>query len=334
MLYFHTSDPEIQAGVHDLIREWENNVDFFEVMTSGSTGAPKRIAVKKKFAKASAEMTLNYLDLLPGQNALLCLHPSTIAGKMMVIRSLVGGLNLHVVAPSSTPFEGLSERMDFAALVPLQMQQTIKAGTTPFFKGQQLIIGGAPISPAMRDSFSEVDAQVYHTFGMTETISHIAMCDVSAKSESYEALPGVAISVIDGRLCIDAPHLGVSNLSTNDCVYLSSERQFVWQGRLDFVVNSGGIKIHPEFVENELSKVIKVPFFVTGVPDNDLGERLVLCVEASTFELNKSIFSALLPKFHVPKFVYLFDQFERTASGKINRKRTLVACTFNAKSLL
>lgn len=333
MLHFHTQDPEILAGVHDFIREWESNADFFEVMTSGSTGKPKRIKVEKKFAKASAKMTLDYLKLEPGHKALLCLHPTTIAGKMMIVRSIVGGLNLHVVAPSSTPFEHLTEQIDFAALVPMQLQRTIQDGKSPFFKTQKIIVGGAPISPTMRTSFSEIDAQVYHTFGMTETISHVAMCDISSKLDFYEVLPGVTISVVADRLCIDAPHLGVKNLQTNDCVYLQSDRSFIWQGRHDFVVNSGGIKIHPELVEKELSQVISVPFFVTGIPDKDLGERLVLCVEATTFTLDKSIFSALLPKFHTPKFVYLFEQFERTESGKINRKKTL-AGTFNAKSLL
>ncbi len=333
-IHFETENSAISKEVESFIKEWESPSDDFVVTTSGSTGVPKRIRVQKKFARASAAMTLNFLKLKEKQSALLCLHPSTIAGKMMIVRSIVGDLDLYVVEPSAEPLRDLEIPMDFIAMVPYQLVQSIKNTTDPFFESQKIIVGGAPIDASMLDLFQKIPATVYHTFGMTETISHIALRNLTNGEQAYQALPGVELSGVNGQLCIDAPHIGVQELMTNDCVSMVDTVRFVWEGRADFVINSGGIKIHPEKIEAILSKEFDCPLFVMGIPDAQLGEKMVLCMESPRFELEKVQLSLVLPKFHVPKAVYFFSKFQRTASGKINRLETLKEGSYDEKPLL
>lgn len=322
-LRFHTDNAALKATVTSFLEQWNTDRPYFEVKTSGSTGKPKTIRIQKKHAKASARMTGAYLGLSSGQNALLCLSPDTIAGKMMIIRAIEWDLTLHVVTPSSNPFEKIMTPIDFVAMVPYQMAQTIQMSPDAFHKDQKIIIGGGPVNAELTAQIQELSSQCFHTFGMTETITHIALKDLSNGKKSFELLGGVTANQIEGRLQISAPHLGVENLSTNDCVTFLNDREFIWQGRLDFVVNSGGVKIHPEEVEFKLSKLWSAPFFVIGVPDQQLGEKLVLCIESVPFPIEKSAIQELLPKFHVPKKVYFFERFEYTKSDKINRLATI-----------
>ena len=333
-LHFHTDDPSIQESVQSFVRQWNNLDDFFEVKTSGSTGAPKSIHILKEHARSSARMTGSFLGLYAGQNALLCLSPDTIAGKMMIIRALEWDLNLHVARPSANPFEHVTGTMHFVAMVPYQVQRTIEQSPEAFHENMHLIIGGGPISDALEAKIQELPCKAYHTFGMTETISHIALRNITKKSNRFRLLNGVSANIEDGRLQIIAPHLGVNNLMTNDCVEFFGRREFEWRGRLDFVVNSGGIKIHPEEVERQIAHLFETNFFVIGIPDPELGERLILCVESEPFAIERKTLDPLLPKYHVPCKVYFYPEFVYTKSDKINRLGTLASKDKHEESLL
>ena len=326
---FETNNTEIIEAVHSFIRDWQNHSTTIMVQTSGSTGAPKTIEIEKKYMIASARMTGDSLNLTTGQTALLCLSPSTIAGKMMIVRSIVLELELIVTDVVSKPLEILTEEVDFAAMVPFQVEQSL----SDLKLLKKLIIGGAPISELLWKRITESNIEAFQTFGMTETISHIAMRKIELPERGYIPLNGVDISCENECLVIAAPHLGVQHLVTNDVVHINKDGSFNWLGRADFVINSGGIKIHPEQIEKQLSRIITQPFFSFGIEDDLLGQKHVLCIEGE-FQIDKDKMMFDLENYHVPKEVYFFDNFEYTTSGKINRIKTIERRTNAKKQVL
>ncbi|MDP4797576.1 MAG: AMP-binding protein [Crocinitomicaceae bacterium] len=315
---FVTVDPIRINDVCSFVNEWNSDLDFIESKTSGSTGRPKTIRLLKKHMIASAKMTGEFLGLKANDSALLCMTTEAISGKMMIVRAIVLDLKLIVTDITSTPLKNSNQKIDFAAMVPMQVEGSLKE----LHLINKLIVGGGTISNHLWNAISESEVLAYQTFGMTETISHIAMRRISKELTNYNVLPGVEIADENGCLTIKAPMLGVENLQTNDQVEISKDGSFKWLGRKDFVINSGGIKIHPELVEDKLTVLIQQPFFVIGLPDDTFGEKLILCIEGDAAIL-KSELERCLDKFCIPKEVHYFSEFLRTASGKINRLKTI-----------
>lgn len=270
----------------------------------------------------SARMTGDFLRLRSGDTALLCLSPSTIAGKMMIVRSFELNLKLLVVDVQSNPLKKLTASIDFAAMVPMQVESAADQNLEALTSIDKLIIGGAAVHPKLIDQLKGFPKEIWQTFGMTETISHIAMRRLNGDQRSYQPLPGVQVAAEHSHLVIHAPALGIDHLKTNDLVELTAGG-FNWLGRSDFVINSGGVKIHPELVEEKLSPIMDGNFFSSSVPDDRLGERHILCIECSESNLNLQQLKNLLDAKEVPRTLYLFERFEYTESGKINRLETL-----------
>ena len=315
---FVTVDPIRINDVRSFIKEWNSGLDFIESKTSGSTGKPKTIRILKKHMISSAKMTGEFLELKANDSALLCMSTDTIAGKMMIVRAIVLDLNLIVTDISSAPLKNSDRKIDFAAMVPMQVEGSLNELSLI----NKLIVGGGAISNHLWNSISESDVIAHQTFGMTETISHIAMRKISNELTNYKLLPGIEIGVQDDCLTIDAPDLGVENLQTNDQVEIDEDDTFKWLGRMDFVINSGGVKIHPEVIEEKLSALINLPFFVIGLPNDTFGEKLILCIEGDC-SIDKNDLKSCLDKFYIPKEVFYFEKFTRTDSGKINRLKTI-----------
>lgn len=300
--------------------QWLDDQLTVSVPTSGSTGIPKSIELDKLQMMASARATISYFDLPPKTTALLCLSTAFIAGKMMWVRALLGGWNLDVGEVSSDPLSRKQNKYQFAAMVPYQVTQSL----TRLQQVDKLIIGGAAVTADLEQQLQSSPCECYATYGMTETITHVAVKKLNRTGNTnsvYEALPGVRFSQDNrGCLVIDAPAVSTQQVVTNDVVHLFSESQFEWLGRADFVINSGGVKIHPEQLEKKLSTTLSVPFFITGVTDSTWGEKVVLVVESSR-ELPLD-FSHLKP-YEIPKEICYVPAFVYTGSGKINRKATL-----------
>lgn len=311
--------------------EWLNKDDFVEVKTSGSTGPPKTIKVKKIFMANSAMATGKFFKLPAETTALLCLPASYIAGKMMLVRALVLGWHLDTVLPKSNPLDQVFKRYDFCAMTPFQLDNSLSR----LHLIKKLIVGGGALSFHIQDMVQGIGTKVYETYGMTETVSHIAAKRVNSKKGKklfapFKVFPNVTISQ-DERNClvINAPKITENTIVTNDIVELLTYKKFIWKGRIDNVINSGGIKIHPEEVEKKLQKIILSRFFITSLPDVALGDRLVLFVEAAFSEealddLKQRISDLeTLIKFEIPKKIYFVEKFEETHTGKINRNNTL-----------
>jgi len=322
--FINTSD-SFKNEVNQFIEEWFNSAEFIQSKTSGSTGEPKTIEILKSKMKASAQMTGKFLNLQKDEVALLCLSTATIAGKMMIVRSIVLGLKLVIVEPCSNPFEFINERIDFAAIVPLQLIDILKQNPEKLKSVRNVIVGGGSVSDEIEEQLKKQKLTVFQTFGMTETISHVAMRKIGLhQEEHYSALEGNSFSSEDNQLIVHSSLVDGTPLKTNDCVELMNTKQFIWKGRTDFVINSGGVKLQPEEIEKKLSKLIKSPFFITGKKDAVLGEKVILCIESETaIQIQKSALESYLSKYELPKEIYIFKQFNYTESNKINRLKTV-----------
>ncbi|TMM57572.1 O-succinylbenzoic acid--CoA ligase [Maribacter algarum] len=316
-----------EKSIGNFLADWLNEKPTISVSTSGSTGTPKNILLQKGQMANSALATGNYFDLKVGNTALLCLPADYIAGKMMLVRAMVLGLELDYVEPSSNPLAELSKTYDFAAMVPLQLENSLEK----IENIKTLIVGGAALSRKLHEKIQKKRTAVFETYGMTETITHIAVKRInglpSSGSRSFKAISNVSFS-IDDRDClvITAPHISNKPVITNDIVDMVSETEFEWLGRIDNVINSGGVKLFPEQIEAKLISFLNHRFFVAGLPNEILGEKLVLVVEGDmkTDELLQLLKeSDALKGFEIPKNVYKVSKFIETETGKIHRKKSL-----------
>lgn len=365
----------MEQEVAEFVKKWLSPVEYIEVQTSGSTGMPKLIRHPKQAMLHSAHLTCNYLQLQPGMNALFCLSVKNIAGMMMVVRAFERRLNLLVGTPGSHPLKVPVQDMppdaltpthplqpiDFCAMVPAQVFNSLHdPEQKKRLEGiRNLIVGGAPISYRLKLEIATLPGKVWSTFGMTETISHIALQKLNGAdaSDDYTLMEDITMETGDwGNLIIHAPHLSTVPIVTNDLIEITGTRTFRWLGRLDHVINSGGFKIYPETVENkiapilnlyrqpELPRMISRPsdhinstyetegssqrFFIASLPDDKLGNIPVLIIEGRPFEnhsekrLLKDL-QSVLPHQEVPREIFFVDRFIETPTHKIIRSATI-----------
>lgn len=322
-------DKDWILAIEIFLTEWFSDTPYIEAQTSGSTGIPKIIQLPKTAMVNSAKATCTFFNLSASNNALLCLPVSYIAGKMMLVRALVCGFNLMVVKPTSNPFWNIETTIDFAAVTPHQLFESIETIRTHDIK--KIIAGGSAVSNLLESQLQSLSCSVHETYGMTETCSHIALRKLNGmeRSEYFTVLEGITIET-DTRDCliIHAPSLGIETLGTNDVVEIIDPSHFLWLGRFDNVINSGGIKLFPEQIERKLEPLLEgYSYFVGGIKDKSLGEKLTLFIEGNPFAMEDStklkiqLKQFLLP-FEIPREIIFVEQFKRSESGKILKNRT------------
>ena len=316
-------------SLDEFLEEWNNPSPYVHVQTSGSTGAPKPMLVEKQRMLNSARITCDFLGLREGDTALLCMSLDYIAGKMMVVRSIERGLKLTTVAPSGHPLSTPHSPLDFAAMVPMQVYNTLQVAEEceRLKQIRHLIIGGGAIDDALAAALRTFPNHVWSTYGMTETLSHIALRRLNGPeaSEWYTPFPSVKVSLNEDHcLVIDAPLVCATRLVTNDIAELSSgsvpSMKFRILGRKDNVICSGGIKIQIEEVERQLRPHLQAPFLITKRPDAKFGEVVVLLTEGTVPEA-KEVCLRILPKYHQPRVYLHVDQIPLTATGKPARQQ-------------
>ncbi len=308
---------DFEKPVGDFLLDWFDSKDFIEMQTSGTTGAPKIITISKQAMVNSALATGDFFDLQSGDKALHCLPVKYVAGKMMLVRAMIIGLDLEFVAPSSHPLLNNEIDFDFIAMVPLQAKNSLGE----LNRVKKLIVGGAAINIVLEKKLLKLTTEVYETYGMTETITHIAARKLGEKA--FTVLPNVTISYDDRKcLVIHAPRISDDVITTNDIVEMVNENQFIFLGRLDNIINSGGIKIMPEQVEQKLANKIQQLYFIASKPDNELGEKVILVIEGDKQEFDENLFEDL-DKYEKPKEIVFIPKFKVNASGKIIRKESL-----------
>ena len=310
----------------EFLEEWNNSSSYVRVHTSGSTGAPKPMLVEKSRMLASARRTNDFLGLREGDTALLCMSLDYIAGKMMVVRALERGLKLMTVEPSGHPLATISFSADFAAMVPMQVYNSLQVPEERERLRQirHLIVGGGAIDDELALQLKAFPNAIWSTYGMTETLSHIALRRMNGPdaSEWYTPFPSVTIGLSDeGSLVVDAPEVCPQTLTTNDIAEIApSGIAFRILGRKDNIICSGGLKIQAELLENQLRPYIRVPYLISKRSDKKFGEIVVLLTEGVPDEA-REVCERILPKYHRPRVYVHVDQIPLTATGKPARHK-------------
>ncbi len=313
----------LTAKGESFLAEWLSGSTYIEAHTSGSTGTPKTIHLPKSDMRVSAEATNHFFGIKEDSLLVCPLSADYIAGKMMIVRAVLSGCRLIMIEPSNNPAPELNKIMegngdiDLLPLVPSQCESLwmVDRGSI-----KNIIIGGAPVSPAMEERLATLPIAIWATYGMTETCSHVAVRPMG--SPLYRAMPGIIFSTdAEGKLTIESPDYSFGRLSTNDIAELSDRQTFRWLGRADNVVNSGGIKLFPEQIERQLAIHISIPFYLKGDIDPKWGTRLVLVAECPASETQRlaDICKTYLPAYSRPKEIRCVTRLHRTPNGKLRR---------------
>jgi o-succinylbenzoate---CoA ligase len=314
-----------QKDIYTFVEQWLNEEDDIIVYTSGSTGEPKAIKLKKQWMKHSAMQTCGYFGLTEKSTGLLCMPAAYIAGKMMIVRALVSGMDLFCMEPSGNPFKELKEKIDFTAITPFQLYQSLNDLRKPLV--QTIIVGGGEISDALEKEIQLLPVNIYATYGMTETSSHVAVRQVNGvgKDDQFTVIGNTKISTDDRNcLVLENPDLFDGILATHDVIEMHGEKKFSWLGRFDNIINSGGIKIIPEKTEQAISDLRKERMIISSQKDDRLGEKVVLVIESPALNeeekttLREQIRKRVHP-YSVPATIYTMERFPETNTGKIDR---------------
>lgn len=312
-----------QQCLFDFLTQWFDNSPTIPVQTSGSTGIPKQFSVEKSKMINSAIMTCRYLQLKPKDKALLCMPLNFIAGKMMVVRALVANLDLYLESPTGQPLKNCDQVFQFSAMVPLQVFNSLNdpIQRKRLTQIQNLLIGGGIIDFVLLQQLAPLTNRIYATYGMTETLSHIALSQINGKQHPlwYKPLDGITISLSnENTLIINAPTLTPKPLITNDIANITANGEFCILGRKDNVINSGGIKIYSEEVEAKLASIITGNFAIAAQHSEKFGQCVVLITETETI-VDITRIQMFLPRYQQPKYIYRVAKIPLTESGKINR---------------
>jgi O-succinylbenzoic acid--CoA ligase len=328
-----------EAKVLDFIRQWLNGTQEFNLTTSGSTGTPQPIVLRRRRLEASAQRTGDYFDLGPGDRALVCLNCEYIGGMMMLVRGLERNMHLTIVEPQANPFELVAPEaeFDFAAFVPLQLKAVLAAGLAPRLNQMKaILVGGAPADTTLQKELQPLRVPVYLTYGMTETCSHVALRRLNGPgaTTSFRVLSGIAAGQ-DERGCLTLRGDVTDNqlIVTNDRVNLLDAHTFEWLGRADFIINTGGVKVPAEKVELVLDVALAEigearRCFVAGQDDERLGQAVTAFIEGPPLpdkaeERLHDLLAERLGRYERPRQLRYVPRFETTATGKLDRPATL-----------
>jgi len=328
-----------EAKVLDFVRQWLTGTQEFNLTTSGSTGAPQAITLRRRQLEASARRTGDFFDLGPGDRALVCLNCEYIGGLMMLVRGLERHLHLTIVEPHADPFAHVAAdaEFDFAAFVPLQLKTVLAAGHGPRLNRMKaLLVGGAPADTTLQRELQPLAAPVYLTYGMTETCSHVALRRLNGPKATshFRVLSGIAAGQDErGCLTLRGDVTDDQLIVTNDQVNLLDAHTFEWLGRADFVINSGGVKVPAEKVELVLDVAlaeIGAPrrCFVAGQPDERLGQAVTAFIEGAALSTTQEkqlqgLLAGRLSRYERPRHLRYVPEFRATATGKLDRPATL-----------
>lgn len=316
----------ISLKVISFLEQWWDDRSFLSITTSGSTGVPKTIQADKHSMLKSAQKTIEWFGLKQGMTALLCLSPEYIAGKMMIVRAMQAGLNLITTNLSSNPLADLKQPIHFVAMVPLQLMKVLEESPEKLNLVHTILLGGSGLSTALERQLHTISTKVFHSYGMTETLSHIALRAVNGTQASAWFQPMNEVQILknsNGCLVADVPYLSANEFVTNDMIALGDNGTFKVLGRADDVIVSAGHKIHPAMLEQKIEPLLNQTFLISSKPDPAAGEELVLLTEEKLtihelFELWNQVFLQLQP-FEIPRHILFVPQIPVLESGKVNR---------------
>lgn len=316
----------IELSIVSFLKQWWDDRSFISITTSGSTGVPKTIQAEKRSMWKSAQKTIEWFGLKQGMTALLCLSPGYIAGRMMIVRAMQAKLNLITTNLSSNPLADLEHPIHFVAMVPLQLVKVLEESPEKLNLVHTILLGGSGLSTALEQQLHHISTKVFHSYGMTETLSHIALRAVNGIHASAWFQPMEEVQISKNKndcLVANVAYLSLDEFVTNDLIELSDHGTFKVLGRADDAIVSAGHKIHPVMLEQKIEPLLKAPFLISSKADPAAGEELILLMEKrltinELFKLWDQLFSLLQP-FEIPRHILFVAQIPMLESGKINR---------------
>ena len=325
--FFLDTDQALKESAALFLENWHTNTSF-QIKSSGTTGLPQLHVFNKNQLTNSAQASIAALGLHKDMRALLCLPISSVGGLMLLTRSLVGDFELQIQLPSARPLQNLSQQIDFVAFVPTQLQQSLQFDLKKLKKIDHILVCGGQMSPELLAACQLAKLQVWHSYGMTETLSHVALRKVSPIEEPYfSALPGIQFSSENDCLVIHYPQLQNEPIVTKDLVELLDPTTFIWQGRADNAINSGGFKVLPEILEQQLHACVENAFFITSLPDEKWGQIVTIVIEGNEVPVFPDFQQLGFKLAEIPRKYALVPRFERTETQKIKRKEVLQTLT-------
>jgi O-succinylbenzoic acid--CoA ligase len=311
--------------VKAFIQDWEDSSDYIHCITSGSTGIPKRIKLSKKQIEHSAARTIQYFGLHQGMKAGLALSMESIAGKLMVVRSILARMELHVLPVKKNPLAHVDTPLDFIALVPSQAAEFLK-NSLGRQKDATVLIGGAPLSSVQHQAIYAYWKHAFQSYGMTETASHVALRKITSVEDApYEALDGIRFSEAHSQLVIHCKDLIQGEIHTTDCVDLLSPSSFRYLGRVDHVINTAGNKVHPEELEFKLKEHIAGAFMIIPYEDALYGQGigLLLIDEKNPLTIAELKTIEGIKTYEIPRKYMVVPEIIRNSNDKIDRNAML-----------
>lgn len=325
--FFSDKDEALTQNALRFLENWNTN-SAFQIKSSGTTGLPQFHTFNKTQLTHSAQASIAALGLNKDTRALLCLPLSSVGGLMLLTRSLVGDFELQIQLPSARPLQNVRQPIDFIALVPTQLQQSLAHDLDQLKQIDQILVGGGQMSPELIAACHSAQLQVWHSYGMTETLSHVALRKVSPLEEPFfKALPGVQFSSTNDCLVIHYPQLQQAPIVTKDLVELHDSNSFTWLGRADNAINTGGFKVLPEILEQQLEKYMRPAFFISALPDEKWGQIVTIVLEGSEAPVFPDFQQLGFKPAEIPKKYALVPHFERTETQKIKRTEILQTLT-------
>jgi len=320
--------PPWKKKIFQFIAEYLSDEPVVKIQTSGTTGSPKILEIEKMKMKISAAKTAEYFKFKKEQDVLLVLPVDYIAAKMMIVRAFEHQLNLVYYEPKVNFLTAIKqdEKFYFCPITPMQAKVCLqdKIAEKKMKNIQHILLGGAPVDAGLFQLIKKQTNSYYHSYGMTETLTHIAIKKLNGNNnQDFQLLENIRISK-DERSClvVDAPEFSNQPIITNDLVDIKNNNSFEWLGRFDNIINSGGIKIVPEQIEQQIQYLIQQPFYISAIPDSVLGQKMILQIESekrlNTNDLLNQI-KQILPANQSPKLIKVVHKFNRTSSGKIIR---------------
>ncbi len=307
------------------------NNGSLEVKTSGTTGIPKTMRIGREDLVQSARLTAETFGLQENDRVLHCVPSNFIAGKMMLVRAMALGLDMHIMNPRGSVLGNLNteDRFRFAAMIPVQLHRAIQEERERVERQfEMILLGGGPVSMALAEDVRELNVQVFQGYGSTETVTHVAMRRLNGptRSDRYHAIGKVHFGQDDrGCLIVYTPHLSTRAHITNDLVDLVDEHTFRWRGRFDNVILTGGKKVFPEQLEERTGGLLPYPHFFMPIPDDRLGQAIALVIETQEEDPNVvneviEILTRVLDPHEMPRRISATRMIQRTKTGKMIRR--------------
>ncbi len=328
-LYIYRSSYPVVVEVIDFLQFWYDEGQELIFTTSGSTGKAKEIVHSKMAMLKSADYSQSFFKYKSNDNSLLSLPLSYVSGKMMLIRAIRSQLNFIIQNISSNPLKNIDQNIDFLALTPMQFINAHSENSIQLQKVKTILLGGSAVDESLERMIKSWNNSIYVGFGMTETLTHVALRKLNGvdKTDYYSAISPEFCFRTNAENClvINAPHLPEEVIS-NDIVELLNDQQFYWKGRKDNIVNSGGIKLNVESIENVLNLYLSENLMLFGEDHKVLGQSLSLCIEglrSDALIAELRIVMTKLDKYERPKKVYFLDKFEYTGNEKLMREKTI-----------